>query len=194
MAGHQRRIYRIPWRRRLIYLLLTISLLARIAYLVTNRTPEQSVALSPGRYVVSEILGVHRLVIENESNERFPVRLIGIGPMTRAEEWQDAAVEATQSYCLNCPVGIRLDKRRIDVDGTYLAHVYVDAELLSYFLVKNGLAVVQSTPSDSPSIIRQLRKAESAAKQDRIGFWSKSPTPDLTFRRPSESAKSLAHH
>jgi endonuclease YncB( thermonuclease family) len=130
------------------------------------------------------------VTIKDSAGHEFNIRIIGIRPATREPAWLESASRATKDFCLGRNVTVRLDKRRIDVDGVHLAHVYVGDELLSYHLVKNGMAVVYSTPSDSPSIIRQLTKAESIAKKDRIGFWSNTPKPDLTLSRSPESVES----
>jgi endonuclease YncB( thermonuclease family) len=181
MFSKKQRFYRVPLSRRVTYLLMSIALTIRFAYLHSEFKSDRKPSLSAGSYIATDIVDPIQLTIKDNAGQEFNVRIIGIRAATHEETWRNAATLVTKKFCLGRSLTIRLDKRRIDDDGTHLAHVYVGDELLSYHLVKNGMAVVHLAPSDSPSIIRQLTKAESIAKQNRIGFWSKSPKPKLTM-------------
>ena len=132
-------------------------------------------APTPGQYAVRQVNDSQVLNLASVGGkadaEFFDVRIIGIGPLTTNGPWRKVARDACADICGDRLVRIRLDKRRIDSDGVWLAHVYVGDELLSYLLVKRGMAAVSGHPSDSPSVMRRLEKALVYAQQNRIGFW-----------------------
>ena len=175
MQHSKRRFYRTPlWRRIVCYSVAGI-LLFRLGGLLFRSPAKGLVAPAPGQYAVRQVNDAQVLSLASIGGEGdvavFDVRVIGIGPLTADEPWRKVAREACADICGDRLVRIRLDKRRIDSDGVWLAHVYVDDELLSYLLVKRGMAAVSGHPSDSPSVMRRLEKALVYAQQNRIGFW-----------------------
>lgn len=105
------------------------------------------------------------------------VRLLGIDtPETvkeghPVERWGPEATEFTQRFLAGGRAQLRFDKRRVDRYGRLLAYVYVDDRMLNEELVRAGLARVSLYPGDSESIGRQLRRAEEAARREKIGIW-----------------------
>lgn len=181
MQKSKRRFYRTPLRWRLVYYAVAVFALVRLGCVSFLPPTKRLVALTPGQYAVRQVDGVCVLnlaeVGEEPGDESFDVRIIGIGPLTSNGAWRRLTREACAEICGDRLVRIRLDKRRIDSDGVWLAHVYVDDELLSYLMVERGMAAVSSHPSDSPSVIRRLEKAQAYAQQNRIGFWRSSADP-----------------
>ena len=61
----------------------------------------------------------------------------------------------------------------VALDGQFLAYVRVDGELLNESLVRQGLARAAPYPGDSQARARRIEQAEGAARQSRLGIWSK---------------------
>ncbi|MFC1758486.1 thermonuclease family protein [Planctomycetota bacterium] len=198
----KRRFYRTPLRRRIIYSLVVGCLLARIAYVVFLPGAKNLAVLSPGVYRFKDAIDACHVEIidaneidanENGEPDSFQIRIIGICSLTKNADWKRAARDQCSELCCDRLVRIRFDKRRIDVDGVWLAHVYVDDELLSYRLVERGMVAVKSNPSDSQSMIRRLEKAQALARQNRIGFWSGSAYPVPPFGKGLSPDAKAAH-
>ena len=68
---------------------------------------------------------------------------------------------------------MRLDRRRIDQYGRYLAYVYVGDAMLNEELVRAGLARVSTYSGDSAPIERRLLRAQDEARQAGRGIWSR---------------------
>ena len=70
-------------------------------------------------------------------------------------------------------VSLRFDRRRITEETTELqAWVYVGDQLLNALLVERGLARENTHPADAGPLVRQLKKAEQLARDQRLGIWS----------------------
>ena len=85
---------------------------------------------------------------------------------------QSAATDFTTAFLNNGQPQIELDRRSVDLDGTGLVYIYVDGISLNESLARAGLARVEIYPGDSRRLENRLRKAEEAARQERLGIWS----------------------
>ncbi|MFV1964654.1 MAG: thermonuclease family protein [Pirellulaceae bacterium] len=107
------------------------------------------------------------------------LRLLGIDcpesvkPNHPIEPWGLEASAFTRKFVARGPVHLRLDKRRQDRFGRFLAYVYVGDRMLNEELVRSGMARVSTFPGDSAPVTRKLRDAEREARAARRGIWSK---------------------
>ncbi|MCA9216196.1 MAG: thermonuclease family protein [Planctomycetales bacterium] len=184
-----RRFYRPPIFRRLCGGLLLLVLCLRLGYVMTSSSHSRHVPVSGREYFVDSIPDTCHLFLTDPSGQPFKIRIIGIAQPTNDTQWSNLGRQHLQTLCKGKNVRLRLDRRRTDIDGTWLSHVYLDDQLISYSLAARGLVSVRANPSDSASILRQLRNAEAEAKRNRVGFWNHSaiettaPVRDLTSSR-----------
>jgi micrococcal nuclease len=143
--------------------------------------------LTEGLYDVARIVDGGTLIVRRHgdpdtqqrgSAEGVRVRLLGVecpeqvNPDARVDPWAREAADFTAAFVAGQPVRLRLDKRRVDADGTYLAYVSVDGQMLNEQLLRHGLARSSIFPGDSEPIARRLRAAEQEARDNRRGLWS----------------------
>jgi len=113
----------------------------------------------------------------------FRIRLLGIDtpetvkPHHPVEPWGKQATAFAREFTASGALSIRLDRRRIDRYGRWLAYVYADGKMLNLELVRNGLARVSVYTGDSASIGRQLKAAERTAREEALGIWSNAQPP-----------------
>jgi micrococcal nuclease len=113
-------------------------------------------------------------------DQAIRVRLLGIDTPetvkegTPVEQWGPEATEFTRRFLRRGEARLELDKRRLDRFGRSLAYLYVGEEMLNVEIVRAGLARVSHYPGDSMAMLRLLRTAESAARAERRGLWSKA--------------------
>ena len=135
-----------------------------------SRAGTSAVSLAPG---TAEILGVidgnTLLVAQGQAGlgshattapVEYRVRLLGV-EVTSPQE--PAAAAHLAAIAPPGPARIELDKRRIAVDGSWLAYVYVGQTLVNAQLIARGQARYEAYPGDSQPIGRQLRQAQQEA-------------------------------
>ena len=173
------RIGRRRFRRRsriMAALLIAAALLVgvRVAWYVSRPAGETTVeSLVAGSYRVRRVIDGYQLLISDphDAAQCARIRLLGITPATGPGR-HSAAQALSEAIAQDQIVSLRLDRRRVDVDGVFLAYVYVENRLLNAELVRSGLARVDSRPTDSGPIVRQLRQAQQEAQQAHRGIWS----------------------
>lgn len=107
---------------------------------------------------------------------RGSVRLLGIRSLSDspglAEPPETAARTFASEFIGRGPQALRLDKRRIDEEGRFLAYLESGGQTLNVELVRAGLALADARPGDSEVMSRLLRRAETEAQQSRRGIWA----------------------
>jgi micrococcal nuclease len=171
-------------------LALGIAVAARFGCVQLKETPTASTArrLQEGRCDVVRVVDGDTLIVRQTvdgDQVQGPVegrlRLLGIDcpesvkPDHPVERWGPEASAFTRDFLKQGPVRLRLDKRRQDRFGRFLAYVYVNERMLNEELVRSGLARVSTFPGDSASLGNQLRAAEREAQQAERGIWSTPP-------------------
>lgn len=154
--------------------------------------------IQEGEYDVVRVVDGDTLIIRAPDSQEvgrrigkeMRVRLLGIDcpetvkPNHPVETWGPEASKFSQDFVASGRVSLRLDDRRVDRYGRYLAYVYVDRQMLNEELVRQGLARVSIYPGDSESMGRKLRSAEDEAKQLRRGIWSDGSPKDSPAATP----------
>jgi micrococcal nuclease len=175
----RRRYHHTPWAA--VALVLVLAVAGRFGFGCADNT-DNKVEVARGQSIpVEGTFGVLRVVdgdtLELENKAR--VRLLGIdtpemGYKDRpAEPWAREATAFTRKFIGHRPVQLRLDHERLDPHGRWLAYVYVDGQMLNEALLRAGLAEVFRKARCADSIKRQFYAAESAARQQRRGLWSR---------------------
>jgi endonuclease YncB( thermonuclease family) len=163
---------------------LLVLIAARAVYLsATHSESETNVEfLVEGDYDVEAVTGGYGLILRRASPngegtlERARVRLLGVRAPRGLAEREAAEIAGQSTVMLAQTVGgksiqVRLDRRRIDRDGVFLAYIMADGVLLNESLLRSGLARLALSEGDSQSVGRQLRKAEAEARQAGRGIW-----------------------
>jgi micrococcal nuclease len=142
------------------------------------------------RVVDGDTIIVTPLDQRRESSSPSPqarVRLLGVDtpetvqPGHPVEPWGPEASAFTQQFLASSDqLELRLDRRRKDRYGRFLAYVYVEGRMLNEELVRAGLAKVVDYPGDSPQIKRLLRDAEEEARHNQRGIWSETKAGRLS--------------
>jgi micrococcal nuclease len=171
-----------------VVILVILGLLVR--YGMRNRgapvRPLENAPLSEGVFDLVRIVDGDTLIVreplgaqpDRSSAEDRRVRLLGIDcpesvkPDHPVEPWGPEASEFARQFVSGGRVELRLDDRRVDQYGRYLAYVYVGEQMLNEELVRAGLARVSIYPGDSESMARRLRRAEEEARAAARGIWS----------------------
>ncbi len=115
------------------------------------------------------------------NTHQFKIRLLGVDtpetvkPNHPVEPFGPEAAKFTRRFVAEGTLSVRLDRRRQDRYGRWLAYVYRDGEMLNLELLRQGLARVSIYPGDSATIGRKLRQAEESARQAKTGIWSIAP-------------------
>ncbi len=115
---------------------------------------------------------VHRVLdgstIELEDGSR--VRYLGVeSPTTGTEHYADALSE-NRRMVEHKQIQMRYGLQDRDLNGTWLAYVFVDGVLVNEALVRDGLAIVSGLTNDE-SYLPTLLNAEEKAKKSRAGVW-----------------------
>jgi micrococcal nuclease len=151
-----------------------LVLAARLAY---DRAAGDAAGTSPpliaGPCRIVRAIDGYTLLVEQESPAAAGqrVRLLGVVPV-ESPAWRAAAERLTRQLVAGGQARLDLDKRRVDREGELLAYVYVEGRSLGEALVRAGLAVAENYPGDNQAISRQMFRAESAARRERLGMWS----------------------
>ena len=180
-----------PRRRSMTWPMVILVMLALLVrYGMRNRgaplRPLENEPLSEGTFDLVRIVDGDTLIVreppglqpDGSPGEDRRVRLLGIDcpesvkPDHPVEPWGPEASEFTRRFVAGGRVELRLDDRRVDQYGRYLAYVYVSEQMLNVELVRAGLARVSVYPGDSESMARKLRKAEEEARTAGRGIWS----------------------
>ena len=176
-----RRFRRRPSGRSLFLALLFIAVGIRYVWDLVQAHPGPSDPLIEGPCKIVRIVDGDTLVVQQSTASNGPtarLRLLGIdcpesGRDGRPSEFcSAAATKFTRRFVAGGQVELRLDRRRLDRYQRYLAYVFVADRMLNVELVRAGLARVSHYPGDSPSIAKQLHRAELEARQSRRGLWS----------------------
>jgi micrococcal nuclease len=153
-----------------------------------GRAPSLEV-LPAGTYALVRVVDGDTIIVtpldpRRESSGPSPqarVRLLQIDtpetvqPGHPVEAWGPEASAFTRKFLASSDqLELRLDRRRKDRYGRFLAYVYVEERMLNEELVRAGLAKVVDYPGDSPQVKRLLRKAEEEARDERRGIWSET--------------------
>jgi endonuclease YncB( thermonuclease family) len=97
--------------------------------------------------------------------------------MTGPQPFGPEAARRLESLVAGREVTLERDVSDKDHYGRLLRHVWVDGELVSEILLREGLARWGSTPPDT-RYSDQLRRAEDDAKAGGLGLWGQErPTP-----------------
>lgn len=101
--------------------------------------------------------------------EAVPVRLLGV----KIEQRSATVAHLRSSLASVEEIRLRFDRRRVSPNGTeLLAYAFHGETCLNIELVRLGLASDDTHPADSGPMIRQIKKAEQAAKLEQLGVWS----------------------
>jgi endonuclease YncB( thermonuclease family) len=97
--------------------------------------------------------------------------------MTGPQPFGPEAARRLESLVADRSVALERDVSDADHYGRLLRHVWIDGELVSEILLREGLACWGSTPPDTRYSDR-LRRAEDEAKAGGLGLWGQErPTP-----------------
>jgi micrococcal nuclease len=107
------------------------------------------------------------------------VRMLGIDapesvrPNHPVEPWgREASAFTKQAISAHSSqVRLTFDRERQDRYQRFLAYVWIEERLLNEELVRRGLATAELQYNYSPAIKRRLKRAEDAARTDRVGIW-----------------------
>lgn len=159
--------------------LLVIALFAAVlrAWLRTGGEdgPDLISSTAGGRIVLQggpcEVLSLEdgNTLLVSQGDHRFRVRLIAIALPQGADD--QVAKDELSRIAPPGPASIELDKRRAAPDGSWLAYVYVDDNLVNARLLATGRASYEVYPGDSFTVGRQLREAQNDARRNRRGIW-----------------------
>jgi micrococcal nuclease len=183
----RRRLRRRSWGILLLLLVLAVAVYRGWDGLPPDGRAPPLETLSEGTYSLVRVVDGDTIIVaplepRRESSGPVPqarLRLLGVDtpetvqPGHPVEPWGAEATAFTKEFLASSqPLEIRLDRRRKDRYGRFLAYVYVDGRMLNEELVRAGLAEVVDYPGDSPQIKRVLRQAEEEARDEQRGLWS----------------------
>ncbi len=173
---------KFPLRRRppaaLIALLVVGALIAGRFW---HRPAEPPALSQPGEYRVRRVVDGDTLLLDDGNR----VRLIGVDtPETKhpdrpVEPWGPEASAFTRDRVEGESVRLEFDKERRDRHGRILAYVYYDeSHFLNEELISEGLGRAITRHPYSAAMKRKFRKAEAAARDERLGIWSTTDSPN----------------
>jgi endonuclease YncB( thermonuclease family) len=174
------------WPGWSVYLALTLAAVLGVrVWWPNNRAAKPKVVaasfasrtrLQPGRCEILQAIDGHTLLVAQEAQDppglrHFRVRLLGV---TLPDEpyWKQSAVAELSRIAPPGPAFIECDKRRVAVDGTWLAYVHIGDTLVNANLLLAGVARHEAYPGDSMSIGQSLRRAQADARAHRRGAWN----------------------
>ena len=131
------------------------------------------VSAESGQYVVDSVLDSARIRLSHKDSDRHNEEVIEIALLaTTVEDASRVAAELRDLIGENTTVDVRFDRRRISEDTKELqAYIFVGELCLNEELVRLGLAREDTHPSDAGPMIRRIKKAEQAAREQRRGIW-----------------------
>lgn len=142
-----------PW----LLLIVAVGLaVVSTGWLNRQRLPEA--AVQSGEHRLVRVAPDGSLVVVNSVNEtEFSIRWLGLQlhEKARAVAWLE------DRFADNASLDIRYDRRRLDEQGRLAAYVFQGDELISETLIREGLAIADTHPSDHQPIARRLRRAGS---------------------------------
>ncbi|MBN1912094.1 MAG: thermonuclease family protein [Pirellulales bacterium] len=159
---------------RLIVLLVIAVVVVASRWWEGRDKPDAPESLAEGDYRVERVVDGDTLYLKNGAK----IRLIGADtPETvmknhPVEPWGPEATEFTKNFVRHGTVRLQFDRERKDRYGRFLAHVWVDDELLSEELIRAGLARAVTKYPYSRSMKTRFRRAEDEAREARRGIWS----------------------
>ena len=135
------------------------------------------VSAESGNYPLLRITDTGRLEVEVEkstdstSQRTQPVQIELLG--VEIQRTEEAVALLRSTFDAEAQIEVRFDRRRISPDSTVLlAYAFHESTCLNVELVRRGLATDATHPSDAGPMIRQIKKAEQAAKREQLGVWS----------------------
>jgi len=154
----------------------TAALIAASALLLVADVARAACDLKDaGNATIVEVLNTESLLLEDGR----AIRLVGaLAPRTEAR-WakamglEDKIISALEERLLGKEVELSVGARKRDRYGRLLTHVHVgggNAVWMQKALIRDGLAMAYSF-ADSRACVRQLQKAERAAREAGAGFW-----------------------
>ena len=177
--------------KRLVYGLAILLLLLAARFVYSLLTPNYRADADPPLHeglceIVKVLDGVTLLIRQqplpdarSKTGRTIKVRLLSVTiPDDRSDEPgnsagnQSAALAFTTDFLSSAEPRIELDRRIVDLDGAGLVYVFVDDISLNESLIRAGLARVDIYPGDSRRLENRLRKAEEAARVEKLGIWS----------------------
>jgi|GEM_PF-5203780 len=170
---------RTPWRAILFVSGAALLVFVRCLYPVNRTTLDPTqVSAESGQYVVDAVLDSGRIRLSRDddlhdghSEETVEIALLA----TNVEDATQVAARLRDLIGENATVDVRFDRRRISEDTKELqAYVFVGGLCLNEELVRLGLAREDTHPSDAGPMIRRIKKAEQAAREQRRGIWKSS--------------------
>jgi micrococcal nuclease len=130
--------------------------------------------LEEGTYRVERVIDGDTLVLVNHAR----VRLIGadtpetVHPNHPVEPWGPEATRFTERFVAKGEVQLEFDGPRKDKYKRFLAHVWVDDQMLSEELIRAGLATAETRYRYSSAVKARLLRAEAKARAAGRGIWS----------------------
>ena len=167
---------RMTTRRKLFFAILSSVIIVRLAIVVLDYSSprDREIPSVQQDYHVHHIDDSLLLHVEGlHDGKKAIIRLLGVSPADTSIV-RNKAVSHLQDVTRNRGATLRFDRRRIDEQGHFLAHVYVDQKLLSLRLIETGLARRDTRGTDSSAITRQLIKAE----RNRRNAFARNQSPD----------------
>ncbi len=162
-------------RRRPTPPLIAIAILVA---LLLGRWLRQPAAPPPvtksGQFIVKRVVDGDTLLLQNGNR----VRLLGVDtPETKhpdkpVQPWGPEASEFTRQRVEGKQVRLEFDKERRDRHGRILAYVYFKDRFLNEELILVGLSPAVTRFPYSEAMKRKFRKAETAAREKKLGIWS----------------------
>lgn len=166
---------RLPRGRKSVWALLIVLLLVGLRVWQESLTPSVPEALQEGTYRVERVVDGDTLKLANGAK----VRLIGVDTpevynVKTPEPFGPEASAYAEQFINDAgrDVRLQLDLERKDKYGRFLAYVYAGDRMLNEELARAGLATYESQYNYRKSMKDRFRKAEEAAKAERIGIWS----------------------
>ena len=167
------RFRRPPYVAWVLLLAIAAALAARYA---AQEAPPPEALDNGGTYDVERVIDGDTLLLANGAK----VRLIGVdtpefgGEGRVAEPLAKEASAFAKAFLKGRPVRVELDRERLDRYGRFLAYVYVEEGMLNEALLRAGFARARLEFNYSDSMKRRFRKAEEAAKKERLGIWKEN--------------------
>jgi endonuclease YncB( thermonuclease family) len=103
-------------------------------------------------------------------NDGTKVRYLGIIVPQKGEDFSVEAMASNRAWVENKEVNFEYGLQERDVDGVWLAYVFVDGIFVNQELIKQGLALVSALPNEE-SYLGDLVDAEREAHDHRRGQW-----------------------
>lgn len=136
--------------------------------------------LVEGNYRVDHVYSLFEMQVSRPGDsERARIRLLGLRKPWQWERDSDRwsregrkYVESLTGRSAESQVRIRIGRQQVTDDGSLLAYVYVGDELLNERLVRDGWVLANPSADPSNSLMRGMKRAEDAARQEAVGIWS----------------------